>query len=59
MEWPEATYRRAVAHWKQCPTCNDAGGEEADKNELCPAGRLLMEQWERAERVWAETEIER
>ena len=51
--WPEGAYRRAVHHWAGCPTCTDAGGEEARPAALCPTGRQLMLTWERAEVAWA------
>ena len=56
MNYPESCYRRAAMHWRACPICVKAGGEEAEKHALCPIGRLLAEQWERAERRWAEME---
>lgn len=46
---PEAAYRECAAHWEQCFTCAQAGGEDADPEQLCPRGRRLTLEWERAE----------
>jgi len=53
---PELAYRKAAAHWMCCPQCAEAGGEWASDEELCPTGRLLAQQWERAERQAADAD---
>lgn len=49
----EAAYANACRHWKRCPTCTVAGGEEADPRRLCIAGRMLSAVWTKAEKIAA------
>lgn len=51
---PEKAWERCRRHWAICPTCKRAGGEEADTSELCAEGRMLVRQWEAAERAHAD-----
>lgn len=49
MNHAEVAYRTFLAHADRCIPCRNAGGELAEDANLCPTGRTLMRNWERAE----------
>jgi len=51
---PEVVYARAVAHWRRCPRCRQAGAERAQRSELCRVGQSLLDTWEEAELTCAQ-----
>jgi hypothetical protein len=47
-------YHRVVTHIKDCPTCQEGGGEDAPKSELCLRAQALYVCWERAMNIQAD-----
>lgn len=54
MGHPEVAYRQATAHWQRCARCRQAGGEVAQRSELCRVGQALLDAWEETELAWAQ-----
>ena len=54
---PDASFERASRHLHKCRKCRAAGMEWAQRRDLCKAGRRLLEELERVERIYEGTEL--